>query len=142
MFDEELQKMNQEKKDYLNGYKISKRREKMILDQIQRLRLDKMFPAMQYDDMPHGTDISDLSDYAVAMDELMEELKAERLEAVRQYTKIHRAIKRVKDDREREVLTYRYLQGERWEDICGLIGLSWMQTHRVHAKALENFEMI
>lgn len=131
---------NQKKKDYLNGYRDAKRREKRILDQIQRLRSDKMFPAMQYDDMPHGTDISDLSDYAVKLDELMTDLKQERLEAITRYTEIYRQVKKVRDEREQEVLTYRYLQMERWEDICRIMRLSWMHTHRIHSKALENLK--
>lgn len=133
---------NQKKKEYLNGYLKAKNRERRILEQIQQLRTDEMFPAMQYDDMPHGTNITDLSDYAAKLDELLEELKNERLEAIEQYTKIYREIKAVEDEREREILIYRYLQGEKWEMIYVIMGLKGMQTHRIHSNALKNFKMI
>lgn len=145
MSNEELKEViwqeNQEKKEYLKGYKEAINREQRILDQIQQLRLSKMFPAMKYDDMPHGNDLSDLSDYAVKMEELTEALKQERLEAVTQYTEIYQRIKDVKDERGREVLTYRYLQDMRWEDICTKMNLSWKHMHRIHGESLKNFNM-
>lgn len=132
---------NQKKKEYLNGYLKAKRKEQRILDQIQQLRMDKMFPRIQYSDMPGSINMTDLSEFAVKMDELMEDLKRERLEAVSEYTKIYHDIRLVEDEREQEILTYRYLEGHRWEDICELMGgLSWKQTHRIHARALENFK--
>ena len=106
---------NQNKKDYLNGYLAAKRKEKMTLDQIQQLRLNEMCPSVKYDDMPHGSNITDMSGYAVKMDELMEELERDRLNAIEKYTEIYHKIKLVEDEREREILTYRYLLGERWE---------------------------
>ena len=51
---------NQKKKEYLNGYIKAKRKEQRILDQIQQLRMDKMFPGIQYSDMPGGSNMSDL----------------------------------------------------------------------------------
>ena len=44
MQDEEMKEAiwqeNQKKKEYLKGYKMAKNREKRILDQIQKLRMD------------------------------------------------------------------------------------------------------
>ncbi|WP_333813952.1 DUF1492 domain-containing protein [Muricomes intestini] len=135
----EQQQENQKKKDYLNGYGNAKNREKRIQEQIRKLRLDKMCPSVKYDDMPHGTDIGDLSDYMVQFEKLMDELTKERLKAVTQYTEIYRQIKRVEDDRERDILVYRYLQRKKWEDICVLMELSWRHVHRIHGDALKNF---
>lgn len=133
---------NQNKKDYLNGYLAAKRKEKMTLDQIQQLRLNEMCPSVKYDDMPHGSNITDMSGYAVKMDELMEELERDRLNTIEKYTEIYHKIKLVEDEREQEILTYRYLLGESWEVICGIMGLKWTHTHRIHAKALKNFKMV
>lgn len=130
---------NQNKKEYLNGYLRAKKREKRILEQIQGLRLNEMCPTVQYDDMPHGSNSSDLSDYAVKMDELMDELEKERIEAIDQYTKIYHDIKAVEDEREQEILTYRYILGESWEVICGIMCLSWRRVHQLHANSLKNF---
>lgn len=138
---EAIRQENQKKKEYLKGYKTAIKREKRILDQIQKLRMDEMMPAMKYDDMPHGSNISDLSDYAVKMDELLEELRQERMEAITQYTKIYQQIKQVKDERERELLSYRYLQDKRWEEICGIMNISWKHIHRIHGESLKKFKM-
>lgn len=47
----ETWELNEKKKEYLNGYRDAKRREKRILEQIQQLRLDTMFPCLQGDGM-------------------------------------------------------------------------------------------
>ena len=59
----EIQKENEEKKEYLRSYRRAVKREKDILDEIQRLRTDKMFPSVVNDGMPRGSSQSDLSDY-------------------------------------------------------------------------------
>lgn len=136
---EQIWEENQKKKEYLNGYLEAKKKERMVLDQIQKLRINEMCPSVQYDDMPHGTNISDLSNYAVKMDKLMEELGRERLDAIKKYTEIYHKIKLVEDEREQEILTYRYLLGESWDVICGIMDLSWRRIHQIHAKSLKNF---
>ena len=50
----ETWELNEKKKEYLNGYKYAKRREKRIREQIQQLRLDAMFPCLQGDGMPRA----------------------------------------------------------------------------------------
>ena len=67
----------EQKKEYLKGYIKAKNREALIKDQIQQLRLDTMFPALQGDGMPRGSSQKDLSDYTAKIESLMEELKKE-----------------------------------------------------------------
>ena len=50
----EMGRNRTEKKEYLKGYIKAKNREALIKDQIQQLRLDTMFPALQGDGMPRG----------------------------------------------------------------------------------------
>lgn len=83
----EIQKENEEKKEYLKSYRRAVKREKDILDEIQRLRADKMFPSVANDGMPKGSSQSDLSDYIAILDEQIELLKVERLEKARCYQK-------------------------------------------------------
>lgn len=132
---------NEIKKEYLNGYRKAKRREKRLLEQIQQLRLDKMFPCLQNDDMPHAHNQADLSDYVVRLDDLMAELENERLESVRQYEKIYRDINRIKNETEIEVLVRRYIKGEKWEKIALEIGYDYRYTLKIHGRALENFHI-
>lgn len=132
---------NEKKKEYLNGYREAKRREKRILEQIQRLRLDKMFPRLQNDDMPHGHTQSDLSDYAVKMDELMEELKKERLQAVDEYNEIYKTISRLENENEKEVLVRRYINGDKWEEIAVKMNYGYRHIHKIHGSALINIKV-
>jgi DNA-directed RNA polymerase specialized sigma subunit len=132
---------NDIKKEYLSRYIRATRREKRILEEIQRLREDKMFPSMVNDGMPKGNKKSDLSEFAALIDEEIEKLKRERLEKVRAYSDISKKIKAVENDNEREVLELRYIKGMKWEEICLEMSYSWQHIHRIHSKALENFKM-
>ena len=136
-----IQEENEQKKEYLKSYRRAIKREQDILDEIQRLRLDKMFPSMIDDGMPHGSSHSDLSDYVAILDEQIELLKKERLEKVRCYQKIERQIRQMENEDEQEVLRLRYILGMKWEEVAVKMDYSWKQTHRIHSSALQNFKM-
>ena len=137
----EIQKENEEKKEYLKSYRRAVKREKDILDEIQRLRADKMFPSVANDGMPKGSNQSDLSDYIAILDEQIELLKAERLEKARCYQKIERQIKQMENEDEQEVLRLRYITGLKWEAVAARMSYSWKHIHRIHSSALCNFKM-
>ena len=54
---------------------------------------------------------------------------------------IKRRIEAMEDEREKDLLTYRYIRGMKWEKICTEMKHSWQHIHRIHAKALKNFTM-
>lgn len=137
----ETWELNEKKKEYLNRYRDAKRREKRILEQIQQLRLDTMFPCIQGDGMPRGSSQSDLSDYMSRYGELMDELKQERLNAITEYTDIHRAIQKMKDEEEKEILERKYLMRQTWERIAEELGCDRRTAIRKHGNALKNFEI-
>ena len=136
-----IQEENEQKKEYLGSYRRAIKREQDILDEIQRLRLDKMFPSVVNDGMPHGSSHSDLSDYVAILNEQIELLKKERLEKVRCYQKIEKQIRQMENEDEQEVLRLRYILGMKWEEVAVKMGYSWKQTHRIHSSALKNFKM-
>ncbi len=137
----ETWELNEKKKEYLNGYRDAKRREKLILEQIQQLRLDTMFPCLQGDGMPRGSSQSDLSNYMERRDELEEELKQEMLNAITEYENIHRAIRRMKDEEEKEILERKYLMRQTWEKIAKELGYDRRTVIRKHGNALKKFEI-
>lgn len=137
----ETWELNEKKKEYLNGYRDAKRREKRILEQIQQLRIDTMFPCLQGDGMPRGSSQSDLSDYMSRYDELMNELKQERLNAITEYTDIHRAIRMMKDEEEKEILERKYLMRQTWEEIAEHMEYGRTTVIRKHGDALINFKI-
>ncbi|MGL5436187.1 MAG: sigma factor-like helix-turn-helix DNA-binding protein [Lachnospiraceae bacterium] len=132
---------NEQKKEYLKSYRKAQIREQRILDEIQRLRMDKMFPSVTYDDMPHGTDVGDMSDYIVLVEAEIEKLKQERLEKIKLYREIESRIKSMANDNEQDVLRLRYLTGFSWEQIAVKMGYGWRHVHKIHASALANFKM-
>ena len=113
---------NYKKIAWLNRYRAAVREEQFILDEIQQLRQDKMFPSMVMDGMPHGSDHSDLSAYAAKIDEQLTRLKEWRLKKVRLYESISDRIRRVEDDNQRALLICRYIKGMRWEDVASELG--------------------
>lgn len=132
---------NELKKQYLNGYKYARMRAKRVAEQIQQLRLDTMFPCLQGDGMPRGSNQSDLSDYMERHEELMEELEKEKLDAVTQYTDIHRAIKGMKNEEEKEILERKYLMRQTWDAIAEAIGCDRRTAIRKHGNALKKFKI-
>lgn len=132
---------NEKKKEFLNSYQKALRREQEILDEIQQLRADKMFPSAAFSDgLPKGCGQNDLSDYIVLLDEQLGFLKTERLERAKIRSKIEKSIRAMKDDEEQRVLRLRYIKGLKWEEIAVEMGYSWQHTHKIHAKALNSFK--
>ena len=132
---------NDKKKEFLRRYRECERREQELLEEIQRLRMDQMFPSMVNDGMPKGSQQSDLSDYMVLLGEQIDRLKQERLEKARTRDQIDLAIRRMENPDEQRVLRLRYLWGLKWEEVAVKMNYSWKQIHRLHGSALDNFEM-
>lgn len=138
-----IQEENEKKKEFLRSYCKSLRREERIEEDIQELRMRKMFPGCGAGDgMPHGSDQTDLSDYIVILDELMEDLKQERLNGAVRRTQIEKSIRALSDENEAEVLRLRYIKNKKWEEIALEMGYAWAQIHRIHSSALKNLKMI
>lgn len=132
---------NEKKKEFLRRYQKAVRREQDILNEIQRLRADKMFPSVCNDGMPRGSSQTDLSDYAANIDEAIEELKEERLEKIKIYREIEMRIRCMKDEDEQEVLRMRYIKGMKWEDIAEKMNYSYSGTLKLHGRALTDIEI-
>lgn len=132
---------NEEKKEYLRGYKYARRREQRILEQIQQLRLDAMFPCIQGDGVPRGSSQSDLSDYMESWEKLMEKLKEEHAEAGRICAEIRETIRKVEDEDEIEILERRYIMGQAWEVIAEKMGCDRSTVFRKHGGALKRINI-
>lgn len=132
---------NEKKKEYLKSYRKALRREQRILDEIQCLRLDKMFPSIVQDGMPHGSSQEDLSGYAATLDEMIEDLKKERLEKVKIRKKIEQSIRNLEEEDEQEVLRLRYINGLVWGEVAEEMGFSTRRATQIHGNALLNLKI-
>lgn len=132
---------NEKKKRYLMSYRWAKKQEERILEEIQELRMDKMFPSSVNDGMPKGSEQRDLSDYAAKLDELIQELKEERFEKIKRLQSIERVIKELDNEDMQTILRLRYIDGLKWEEVCVAINYEWAQMHRIHARALREIKI-
>ena len=125
---------NEKKKMYLKSYRRSVKREQDILEEIQKLREDERFPLMEenQDDYP---------EFNESVNELIEELKVERLTKIRMHIGVKRKIDSIEDDDEREVLRLRYIRGLKWEEVAVKMNYSWKWIHKIHGRALMNFKI-
>jgi DNA-directed RNA polymerase specialized sigma subunit len=131
---------NEKKKEYLRRYHAAELAEREIREEIDQLRMDKMFPGMIQDGMPHGSSCGDLSAYAAQLDELLVELKDQMEKRIRIRREITRKIESMQDETEKTVLRLRYIRWLRWEQIAERMGYSLRNITKIHGKALAHFE--
>lgn len=131
---------NEKKKEFLRRYRRAVRREQEILDEIQRLRADKMFPSVCNDGMPRGSSQTDLSDYMAEIDAAIEDLKEERLEKIKIYR--NRNAHPLHERRGRAGSTEDEVhKGDEMGRSSGKMKYSYRGVLKIHGRALENFEI-
>lgn len=131
---------NEKKKEYLRRYHAAELAEREIREEIDDLRMNKMFPALLQDGMPHGSSCMDLSEYAAQLDELLTELKDQMEQRIRIRREITQRIEAMQDETEKTVLRLRYIHWLRWEQIAERMGYSLRNITKIHGKALAHFE--
>ena len=129
---------NNRKKEYLRGYRSSRRRINRIDDEIIELKeLAVSVKAIDYSGMPHGNgNQKDLSDELARIDSLVEKLGAEKESCVESYVSIEKQIKEIKNEDENDVLFYRYVKGLRFWEIAEKMDYSEQWVHKLHGRAL------
>lgn len=132
---------NEKKKEYLRRYHAAELAEREIREEIDDLRMNKMFPALIQDGMPHGSSCMDLSEYAAQLDELLTELKDQMEQRIRIRREITQRIEAMQDETEKTVLRLRYIHWLRWEQIADRMGYSIRNITKIHGKALAHFEI-
>ena len=133
---------NEQKKEFLQSYQLAKRDVTRLEEQLAELRIGKMSPGCDIGDgLPHAHNATDLSGYAAKVDELEDEIIAARYQRILAYQQVRNCIEALEDEREKMLLTYRYIRGLKWEEICVKMDYKWRQVHRIHAMALKNLKM-
>ncbi len=136
-----MEKENEMKKEYLLKYRGHVRRINRIEAELSELRTMKLSISVNNDGVPHGSNQSDMSGYAAELDRLEHCLLQERCHRVVAYKEISRQIKSLSNEKERDVLYYRYIKGLNWWEIAEKMGYSERQIHRYHGKALAHFQI-
>lgn len=133
---------NDKKKDYLNSYKNLCKKLKSLEDQLQSLReTEESAKIPSISDMPKAHKQTDLSDIMVRIEAVYTKIVRIRAECIKRKLEIEDKIADMPDGIEADILRKRYIEFKPWEQICIEIGYSWMQTHRLHSKALADFQI-
>lgn len=137
----EIRDENERKKEYLWGYRKHGRKINRISSEIEEIRSMLLYPSINNDGMPHGTNQGDLSDYAAKLTEKEEELYLEGIEQIKAHKDIGNRINQLDNEDERDVLFYRYIKDKRWWEIAELMGYSERHITRLHGSALEHLKL-
>lgn len=132
---------NEKKKEYLLGFQKISRQLARMENELAEIRLNKYCPSCISDGMPHASRCSDLSSYMAKVDELEKKILKKRYNRLQKQQEIRNRIERMEDENEKDVLTYRYLRGMKWEDIAVKMNIGYRHILRIHGKALEDFKM-
>lgn len=131
----------EKKKEYLRGYEKAVRQMERSELRIKEIRLNKMCPSVINDGMPHTSSQNDLSAYAVLLEQEEKRYMKRRYQRIQKCKEIMNRIELLPDENEKDVLMYRYIKLMKWEDICVKMGFSRKWIHKLHSKALNNFEI-
>ena len=132
---------NDRKKTYLRAYRKHGKRIKRIESEIEEIRNMKMYPSSNNNGMPHGSNQSDLSSYAAAIQEREDELYQEGVKQVQTYKDIEYRINKLENQDERDVMFYKYIKGFTWWQIAQLMEYSESWIYELHGRALKNIQI-
>lgn len=133
---------NEKKKEYLNRYRQAVRKYNSLQEQEKQLRSQMDGPkAIEYSDMPKAHKQTDLSDYMVRLERILDRIANEKNEMQKIQLEIEEKIIDVMDGEQSRILYLRYIQFMKWEDICVEMGYSWRQVHNIHSKALNDLKI-
>ena len=66
----DVKQENERKKEYLDGYRKCVRQLDRLNEELSEIRINKMFPSLIQDGMPHAHTTTDLSGYAARIDKI------------------------------------------------------------------------
>ena len=135
---EEQYKARHRVKERLSAYLNARKEHKQVTERLTVLESRMVNVGAQViDGMPKGGSGHDpMPDLLDAKNKLLARYCALAEELIRTQLDIEEAIASL-GSTERLVMRHRYIEGLTWEQVCVAMGYSWMQTHRIHAKALD-----
>lgn len=125
-------------KERLKNYANLKEEREQLRRQLDELEATLYYPRIQrLSDMPSVPSKENTLELMVSRHlELQSKYEAKIAEMTAEMLLIEDAIEKL-EPTARMLLRYRYLDGLKWEEVCVRMNYSWMQTHRIHANALD-----
>ena len=132
-----------DKLEFLEGYEMSKRRERAISEKILELReRQASASAIKYTGMPKGTGTRDLSDYIVDLEDRIQRL----LDVKRRTDEIGELLcdvmRRLDDDLMYYSLFYKHIRRMKVERIADKFGCSRSYAYKVYNQAVDDLPIL
>lgn len=129
-------------KEYLLQIRERRERIRILLEEIEQLRTDAESVSINLDGMPRNNGQTSFEKLAIQLAEAESQLTEEMSGLWSQTMKAHALIGEIPSAQRQQILTKRYLKGQRWETIAYEMHMSWRHCHRVHGLALADLEKI
>ena len=130
-----------EKIAWLRRYREAVQREETLAQEIEALRCQAARVTQALTGMPGGGDGQALPRAVERIMETQMLLAAEAVRAVNVHDQVKAAIDTVPDPLRRDILTRRYILGQRWERIAADNDLVMRQVFRLHHRAVESLDL-
>ena len=130
-----------EKIAYLYRYRDALRREKTIADEIEVLRAEAARVTQALTGMPGGGDGQAIPRAVERILDAQQRLAAEAARCAAARAEVRAAIDTVPDPLRRDILTRRYILGQRWEKIAAAHHLVLRQVFRLHHQAVDGLDL-
>lgn len=127
---------NKEKCRYLNQYRIMHIEIDQITKELQRWQDLATRISPSYSDMPHGGGSDKVQTAAVEVAELTDKLNQKLHQAIMVQENIKKLLESLDDIKLRQLMSYRYINGMRWEEISVRMDFNYRWVLRLHRKAL------
>lgn len=127
---------NKEKCRYLNQYRIMHIEIDQITKELQRWQDLATRISPSYSDMPHGGGSDKVQTAAVEVAELTDKLNRKLHQAIMVQENIKKLLESLDDIKLRQLMSYRYINGMRWEEIAVLMNYDYRYVLKLHRKAL------
>lgn len=128
--------------EWLDRYRLAKKAETEIEQEIEMLENEYMIPAKRMDGMPRGSGGKDLASFAAQFDKLHRKLLRQKAKRIRIQEEITQAIETAPiTDRERAMLRYHYILFFKWEDSFEAVGVERSWGYRLRNKAIKSLDI-
>lgn len=127
---------NQEKKDYLNQYRPLERQFYDLLKERGRWMDAATHITPSYSDMPKGSSTDKIQRAVDSLSELDNQIIEQLASIERARADIITSINTVQEERLRELLRYKYIDGYTFELIAVKMGYNWRWVLDLHGQAL------
>ena len=132
----------EEKKKYLRGYQKALFKVRETEEALISFEEGSKYPSMMFNYTPKSEGgKSDLANLMVKMEMLERENMKERENALMKAEEIKNCINQLECDLEKRILTLRYIEPMKWDDICEEVSYSWRHVHSIHRRALTKLEI-